>query len=77
MNFSHAVKGPLTRSGILREVDSQSEIELGRHLDPAEKTSLFSKFSPQDVLNRIQQVFNEIFNKHFPYSLHFSLVMVL
>ena len=57
MNFAHAVKGTLTRSGVSREVDSQSEIELGRHLDPAEKTSLFSKFSPQHVINRIQQVF--------------------
>ena len=43
MNFAKAVKGKLTRNGILREVDSQSEIELGRHLDPSEKTSLFLK----------------------------------
>ena len=56
MNFALAAKGTLTRGGILREVDSQSEIELGRHLDPAEKTTLFAKFSPQHVLNRIQQV---------------------
>jgi hypothetical protein len=60
MNFAKAVKGKLTRNGILREVDSQSEIELGRHLDPSEKTSLFLKFSPQLVLQRIQQVSNSI-----------------
>ena len=56
MNFAKAVKGTLTRNGILREIDSQSEIELGRHLHPAEKSSLFCKFSPQLVLDRIQQV---------------------
>jgi hypothetical protein len=56
MDFARAVKGRLTRNGILREVDSQSEIELGRHLDPAEKKSLFSKFPPQYVIDRIQQV---------------------
>ena len=56
MDFARAVKGRLTRNGILREVDSQSEIELGRHLDPAEKEVLFSKFPPQHVLERIQQV---------------------
>ena len=60
MNFAKAVKGKLTRNSILKEVDSQSEIELGRHLDPSEKTSLFSKFSPQLVLQRIQQVSNSI-----------------
>ena len=41
MDFARAVKGRLTRNVILREVDSQSEIELGRHLDPAEKKSRF------------------------------------
>ena len=64
MNFSKVVKGKLTRNGILREVDSQSEIELGRHLDPSEKTSLFSKFSPQLVLQRITQVFSPIYTKY-------------
>ena len=56
MNFARAVKGRLTRNVILREVDSQSEIELGRHLDPAEKKSLFSKYPQEQVLDRIQQV---------------------
>ena len=41
MDFALAIKGRLTRNVILREVDSQSEIELGRHIDPAEKKSLF------------------------------------
>ena len=56
MNFSQAVKGRLTRTGTLREIDSQSETEIGRHLDPVEKKSLFDKYSPQFVLHRIQQV---------------------
>ena len=77
MNFARAVKGKLTRNGVLREVDSQSDIELGRQLDPPEKTILFSKFSPDYVVDRIQQVFNQLYNKYFPYLLYFSLVMVL
>ena len=56
MNFAKAVKGALSKNGILREIDSQSEIELGRHLDSSEKSSLFHKFSPQLVFDRIQQV---------------------
>ena len=60
MNFAKAVRGTFTRNGILREIDSQSEIELGRHLHPAEKSSLFCKFPPQLVLNRIQQVISWI-----------------
>ena len=36
MNFARAARGTMTREGMLREVDSQSEIELGRHLDGPE-----------------------------------------
>ena len=60
MSFSQAVKGTLSRGGIEREIDSQSEIELGHQLTPAEKTSFFVKFSPEIVLSRIEQV---LFNK--------------
>jgi hypothetical protein len=56
MDFARAVKGRLTQNVLLRELDSQSEIELGRHLNPAEKKSLFSKFPQQHVLDSIQQV---------------------
>ena len=56
MNFAKAVKGALSENYILREIDSQSEIELGRHLGPAEKSSLFTKCSPQLIFDRIQQV---------------------
>ena len=56
MNFARAVKGTMTRDVTLREVDSQSEIELGQHLDSPEKSILFTRFSPELVLDRIQQV---------------------
>jgi hypothetical protein len=76
MNFAKAVKGTFTRNGILREIESQSEIELGRCLDPAEKSSLFCKFPPQIVLNRIQQVLSRNI-RYFLDLLLFSSVMVL
>ena len=76
MNFTKAVKGKLTRNIILREIDSKSELEIGRHLDPAEKSSLFCKFSPQLVFDRIQQVQYKCF-RYLLYLLLFSLVMVL
>ena len=56
MNFSRAVRGPLTLDRILRDVDSQCETELGRHLDPPEKHLLFSRFPPEVVRSRIDQV---------------------
>ena len=74
MDFARAVKGRLTRNVVLREVDSQSEIELGRHLDPVEKKVLFSKYRPQHVLDRIYQVDFYIFNFQL-YYLYFSLGM--
>ena len=57
MDFSRAVKGTLTRDGVLREIDSQSDVEFGRHLNAVEKTSLFARFSPALIQNRIDQVF--------------------
>ena len=56
MNLSQAVKANLSRGGIEGKIDSQSEIELGRQLTLAEKTDLFFKFSPENVLTRIEQV---------------------
>ena len=55
MNYSHAVKGALTRSGAIREIISQSALEFGRPLSPEEEAKLFGKFSPQFILNRIQK----------------------
>ena len=56
MNFSRAVKGSLTRSGAIREVDSEAELELGHSLTVAEKANLFNKFSPQNVRDKIEKV---------------------
>ena len=57
MNFAKAVKGSLTRSGTtIQRIDSQCEIEIGRHLSTEEKTFLFKRFSPGLVFSRIQEV---------------------
>ena len=66
MNYAQAAKGKLSHDLVLREVDSQSEIELGRHLDPEEKLSLFRNFPPQLIFKRIQQVL-------FKTSTHYSI----
>ena len=56
MNYARAARGKLTRDSILREVDCQSEMELGRHLDSSEKNFLFKRFPPDLIVNRIRQV---------------------
>ena len=56
MNYVRALKGPGTRNSVMKDIDAQSEVEFGRHLDPAEKDLLFNKFSPELVSSRIQQV---------------------
>ena len=65
MNFSRAVKGSLTRGGVVKEIDSQTETELGRPLTPSEKTSLFARYPPELVLSRIEKVcyYQKIVNK--------------
>ena len=60
MNYVRALKGPGTRNNVMKDIDSQSEVEFGHHLDSAEKDSLFNKFSPELVLSRIEQVLFEI-----------------
>ena len=61
MNFARAARGTMTREGMLREVDSQSEIELGRHLDGPERGILMSRF-PLDVIVRCIDKVSNIFN---------------
>ena len=57
MNFAQAVQGKLTRSGAIRDIQSQAEIELGRKLNPEEATSLWcTGTSPHAVLEGIRQV---------------------
>ena len=56
MNFAQAARGTLTRDGMLREVDSQSEIEFGRHLDGPEKAVLLSRFPIEAIVRCIGKV---------------------
>ena len=56
LNFSRAVKGSLTRSGAIREIASQAELELRRPLTSVEEEMLLKWLSPQDILDRIHQV---------------------
>ena len=56
MDYVRALKGPGTRDSVMKDIDAQSEVELGHPLDPSEKELLFNKFSPELVLSRIQQV---------------------
>ena len=56
MNYARAVRGKMTREQLLREIDSQCETELGRHLDSSERNILFSRFNPDVVWNRVCQV---------------------
>ena len=56
MNFAHAARGTLTRDGMLREIDSQSEIELGRHLDAPERAVLLSRFPIEAIVRCIGKV---------------------
>ena len=65
MSYAQAVRGSLTHNGLLREVDCQSEVELGRCLDPSEKAVLYSRFPPDIVVRRIHQVCN--FSKALSY----------
>ena len=56
MNFARAARGTMTREGMLREVDSQSEIELGRHLDGPERNILMSRFPIEVIVRCIDKV---------------------
>ena len=56
MNYARAAKGPMTHAVLLREIDCQSEVELGRHLDASEKAVLYARFPPDLVVSRIYQV---------------------
>ena len=56
MNYARAAKGTLPCDSILREIDCQCEIDMGRHLDSLEKDKLFSRFPPELVLARIHKV---------------------
>ena len=77
MNYSRAVKGALTRSGVIHEVKSQAQLELSRPLSKEEENCLFKTFSPQNVYDRAQKVSNFIFPYISPTNFVFSMVLEL
>ena len=56
MNYAKATRGKSMQVDFLREIDCQSEVELGRCLNPEEKAVLYSRFSPEIVASRIHKV---------------------
>ena len=72
MNFARAARGTPTRESMLREVDSQSEIELGRHLDAAERGIIMSRF-PLDVIVRCIDKVSNIFHS---IQMHSTAILV-
>jgi hypothetical protein len=58
MNFSHAVKGCLSRSGTIRAIHSQAETELGRQLSKEEENLLLVNTNPDILLGQIEKVIN-------------------
>ena len=56
MNFARAVKGVLTRSRAVKEIDSQLELELGRPMTKTEEANLYERFPPYILLDRMEKV---------------------
>ena len=73
MNFAQAARGTRTREGMSREIDSQSEIELGRHLDAAERGIIMSRFPIEVIVRCIDKVSN-IFK--YPMQMHSTAIVV-
>ena len=56
MNFARAVKGSLTRSRAVQDINSQSELELGRQLTNVEEELLYKTLSPEVLVGSIEKV---------------------
>ena len=76
MNYAQAARGTVTRDGMLREIDSQSEIELGRHLDAPEKTRIFSRFPIESIVRCIDKVCYFLENLTYLHSTNISMGLV-
>ena len=76
MNFAQAARGNLNREGMLRKVDSQSEIELGRHLNDSERGMLMSRFPIDAIVRCIDKVCNWLNPSIFIHLTTFSMVLV-
>ena len=64
MNYSGAVKGSFARSGAIREINSQAELELGHPLSPDEEVQLFHKYSPQLICIQVLSVYPPTTHHH-------------
>ena len=56
MNYSQALKGPLTRSVKTQEIHSAGETELGRKMTDLEIDAILTKFSLNSTYNYLQKV---------------------
>ena len=76
MNFAQAARGNLTHDGMLRQVDSQSEIELGRHLDASERAVLLSRVPIDAIVRCIDKVCYWLNNPNYIHFTICSMVLV-
>ena len=76
MNFARAARGTLTRDGMLRQVNSQSEIELGRHLDASERAVLLSRVPIDAIVRCIDKVCYWLNNPNYIHFTICSMVLV-
>ena len=56
MNFARAVKGRQSRSGSLQAIQDQAMTELRRSLNQSEVDALTRRFSPIELVGKIQEV---------------------
>ena len=56
MNYSRALKGSMSCSGAMNKIFSQAELELGHPLTKDEESMIFGRFSPENILERIEKV---------------------
>ena len=56
LNYARAVKGQSLDSAVEIEISDQAQRELSRELTNEERSKLFAKYSPNDLLDRIKKV---------------------
>ena len=76
MNFAQAARGSLTREDMLRKVDSQSEIELGRHMDASEREMLMARVPIDAIVRCIDKVCYWLNNPNYIHFTICSMVLV-
>ena len=56
MNYSQALRGPLTRSVKIQEIHLAGETEIGRKMTDVEIDAILTKFSPNSTYDYLQKV---------------------